>query len=142
LGKIFSGLAIYLELPGPIGFYAAMLDAGHDTILIVEDEVLIRIIAADALEESGFKVLEAGNATEALGILDDHDEVAVLFTDINMPGDMDGLALARHVSHQRPEIKVVVTSGKQWLDSSSLPDDGVFLPKPYRASQLAAAMAR
>jgi CheY-like chemotaxis protein len=118
-----------------------MLDAEHDTILVVEDETLIRIIAADALEESGFRVLEAGNANEALHILASHEEVAVLFTDINMPGEMDGLALARRVSSERPEIKVVVTSGKQWLDSSSLPDDGVFLPKPYRASQLKAAVS-
>jgi len=119
-----------------------MREAEHDTILIVEDEVLIRIIAADALEDSGFTVLEASDAAEALRILARHDEVAVLFTDINMPGDMDGLALARHVASERPEIKVVVTSGKQWLDATSLPDAGVFLPKPYRASQLTAAITR
>lgn len=119
-----------------------MIDETHDTILVVEDETLIRIIAADALEESGFKVLEAANAAEALIILKDHQEVAVLFTDINMPGDMDGLDLARRVASERPEIKVIVTSGKQWLDSSSLPDDGVFLPKPYRTAQLTAAVVQ
>jgi len=118
-----------------------MLRGEHNTVLVVEDEVLIRIIAADALEDSGFKVLEAANAAEALKMLDEHDEVAVLFTDINMPGDMDGLALARHVSEERPEIKVIVTSGKQWLDSASLPEAGMFLPKPYRASQLAAMLS-
>lgn len=119
-----------------------MFGATHDTILVVEDETLIRLIAADALEESGFKVLEACNAAEALTLLDEHGEVAVLFTDINMPGEMDGLALARHVARERPEIKVIITSGKQWLDSSSLPDEGMFLPKPYRPSQLTAAVAR
>jgi CheY-like chemotaxis protein len=128
------------ELSPPFGDYAVMSSGEHNTVLLVEDEVLIRIIAADALEDSGFKVLEAANAAEALQILDEHEEVAVLFTDINMPGEMDGLALARYVSEERPEIKVIVTSGKQWLDSSSLPEAGMFLPKPYRASQLAAML--
>lgn len=118
-----------------------MADAEHDTILVVEDETLIRIIAADVLEASGFTVLEACNAAEALTLLKNHDEVAVLFTDINMPGEMDGLALARRVSRDRPEIKVVITSGRQWLDSGSLPDAGVFLPKPYHTSQLKAAVS-
>lgn len=119
-----------------------MAGKAHNTILVVEDEVLIRIIAPDTLEHSGFKVLEAGNSAEALKILEENDEVAVLFTDINMPGAMDGLALARHVARNRPEIRVIVTSGRQWLDASSLPDDGIFLPKPYGASQLAAAVGR
>lgn len=108
------------------------------TVLIVEDEIFVRIIAADMLSDCGFQVLEAGNATEALALIADHDDIAVLFTDVNMPGTMDGLELARHINDIRPEIRIVVTSGRQWLSRSDLPNDGMFLPKPYRGLDLTA----
>lgn len=106
------------------------------TVLVVEDETFVRMIAADALAESGFQVLEAPDATEALALLEKH-EVAVVFTDINMPGPIDGLELADIVSTRFPRVKVIVTSGKQWLEPEDLPDDSLFLPKPYRPTQLA-----
>ena len=119
-----------------------MKDPATPTVLIVEDEVFVRIIAADLLTDSGFQVLEAANADEALALLAEHRDVAVLFTDVNMPGEMDGLALAQHVVASRPEIKVIVTSGRQWLQRSDLPDDGLFLPKPYRGAELAEMIHR
>lgn len=112
-----------------------MISQSPATVLIVEDEFLVRLIAADSLSESGFSVLEAQDAEEALALLDRH-QVAVLFTDINMPGPINGLELAQMVAQRRPEVKVVVTSGREWIDASRLPDSGVYLPKPYRPAQL------
>jgi CheY-like chemotaxis protein len=110
------------------------------TVLLVEDEVFIRIVAADSLAESGFQVLEAADAESALHLLDQHEEVVVLFTDINMPGEIDGLELAEIATRRRPHVKVVVTSGREWIDNSRLPDHGVYLPKPYRPAQLSSVI--
>jgi len=112
-----------------------MTTAADATILIVEDECFVRMIAADSLSESGFTVLEAQDAEEALALLDRH-RVAVLFTDINMPGPLNGLELAEMATTRQPEVKVVVTSGQEWIDDKRLPDRGVYLPKPYRPAQL------
>ncbi|MEG3175142.1 response regulator [Sphingomonas sp. RB3P16] len=106
------------------------------TVLLVEDEVLIRIVAADMLTDSGFTVLEAGDAAEALEMLATHKDIGVLFTDVNMPGQMDGIELAAQVVRLHPEIKVIVTSGRQWLEDDSLPDHGRFLKKPYGQREL------
>jgi two-component system, response regulator PdtaR len=113
-----------------------MPSSTRPAVLIVEDEPLIRFAAADVLAETGLPVLEAGNADEALALLGAHPEIGLLFTDINMPGEMDGLRLAERVHETRPNIRLVVTSGKQWLSDDQIPDDGVFLSKPYRAQQL------
>ena len=113
-----------------------MNNADDSTVLVVEDESFVRMIAADMLEESGFRVLEAPDASVALELLKQH-QIAVVFTDINMPGPIDGLELARIVTETFPQVKVIVTSGKQWLGPEDLPDHSVFLPKPYRAAQLA-----
>ncbi len=112
-----------------------MHNADDSTVLVVEDESFVRMIAADMLEESGFRVLEAPDASVALELLKQH-QIAVVFTDINMPGPIDGLELARIVTETCPQVKVIVTSGKQWLGPEDLPDHSVFLPKPYRAAQL------
>lgn len=98
-------------------------------VLIVEDEPLIREIAVTAIADAGFDVVEASTAQEALDILGQRTDVGVLFTDVNMPGSLDGLALARMVHDQWPDIKLVVTSGRP-LPSPTL-DDGQFLAKPY-----------
>lgn len=105
-------------------------------ILLVEDEVFIRLVTADALSDGGFMVLEAQDAHEALRILGETPHVDLLFTDINLPGNVDGIELSRLVEERRPGTRLVVTSGRQHLRDSDLPDDGVFLPKPYRADQV------
>ncbi len=106
-------------------------------VLIVEDEVFIRIVAADILSDCGLPIYEAGCASEALELIAAHPEIALVFTDINMPGDMDGLALAVRVFALWPHIGLIVTSGGQLLRDRDVPDSGVFLPKPYRAADLA-----
>ncbi|AXB79570.1 response regulator [Novosphingobium sp. P6W] len=102
------------------------------TVLIVEDEVFIRMIGVDMLEDSGFRVLEAKNADEALEILKNGADVKVLFTDIRMPGKMDGLELAEFVHARWPEIKLLITSGHCRLSDDEVPDGGRFVAKPYK----------
>ncbi|OHV17418.1 response regulator [Methylorubrum extorquens] len=110
-------------------------------VLVVEDEPLLRMIAVDILEDEGFTVLEAATADAALPILESRSDTGVLFTDVNMPGKMDGLTLATHVAERWPDIRLVVTSGRQELTNEELPDDGQFVEKPYRQRQLVDAIA-
>ncbi|MGO4170102.1 response regulator [Novosphingobium sp. YAF33] len=105
-------------------------------VLLVEDEALIRVIGTDALEEAGYDVLEAGSADEALEILEAYSEVLVLFTDIRMPGSLNGLELARIVHERWPKMKLLLTSGDTWPSENEIPDDGRFLPKPYSVETL------
>jgi CheY-like chemotaxis protein len=100
-------------------------------VLIVEDEFLLRIDAADMIAAAGFEVLEAGNADEAIRLLEARPDITVVFTDIQMPGSMDGLKLARAVKGRWPPIKIVATSGHADVGETDLPEGGRFLPKPY-----------
>jgi CheY-like chemotaxis protein len=102
-----------------------------ETVLIVEDEGLVRLDAAESLREAGFAVLEATDAAEALEIVLSGEEFDVLFTDINMPGEMDGIELARRVHDCRPAVRLVLTSGAIKPTRDQLPDDGAFIAKPY-----------
>ena len=106
------------------------------TVLVVDDEELIRMLGCDTLEFGGYHVLEAANAAEALRCLEHGTEVLVLFTDVNMPGPLDGLDLAKLVHDRWPEVKILVTSGRLQLQAPELPDKGLFLSKPYRAEEL------
>ncbi len=109
-------------------------------ILIVEDEYLLRLDSADTIESAGFEVIQAGNADEAIAILKARPEIHVVFTDIQMPGSMDGLKLARFVRDRWPPIKIVATSGRVMVGEDDLPDGSVFLPKPYRGAQVVATL--
>jgi CheY-like chemotaxis protein len=106
------------------------------TVLLVEDELFVRMIGADALSEAGYRVIEAGDADEALERLEDGGDVQVLFTDIRMPGTMDGLALAGEVHRRWPTIRILLTSGDTRPTRAAIPDDGRFLAKPYRFEAL------
>ena len=101
------------------------------TVLVVEDEGLVRLDAAESLREAGYAVLEATDAAEALDILLSDEDVDVLFTDINMPGDMDGLELARRAHDARPNVRLLLTSGAIKPSREQIPDDGAFIAKPY-----------
>ncbi|WP_213739566.1 response regulator [Bradyrhizobium sp. dw_411] len=109
-------------------------------VLVVEDELLIRMHAAEMIEEAGFEVVEASNAYEAVGILEARLDVAVVFTDIQMPGSMDGLKLARAVRDRWPPIHIIATSGLVDVRTGDLPQGGRFLPKPYSPAQITAAL--
>jgi CheY-like chemotaxis protein len=111
------------------------------TVLIVEDEFLIAMSASAVFAQAGFDTIEASNADEAIAVLQERD-VDVVFTDIRMPGSMDGLRLARHVRDRWPPIKIMVTSGHHLIQNGDLPDGGVFLPKPYTDAAIVAAISR
>jgi CheY-like chemotaxis protein len=100
-------------------------------VLIVEDELLLRGYAVEMITSAGFEVIEAGNADEAIEILEATPDITVVFTDIQMPGSMDGLKLARAVRGRWPPIKIVATSGLVDVGEKDLPEGGRFLPKPY-----------
>jgi CheY-like chemotaxis protein len=105
-------------------------------ILIVEDEFLVRTLAVEIVEEAGFSAVEVANAEEAIRVLQSRPDVRVVFTDIDMPGSMDGLELARAIRHRWPPIQVVLTSGKIRPAADELPDRSHFVPKPYNFSRL------
>lgn len=105
-------------------------------VLVVEDEPLIRMVAADAIADVGIMAWEAGDADEALHVLEEHPNIGLVFTDVNMPGQMDGLDLAHEVSARRPDVSLIVTSGAVNVPDEQLPDDGTFLQKPYPTHRL------
>lgn len=106
-------------------------------VLVVEDELLVRMTAADELEEAGFQVLEAANADIALKMLEARsDEVQVLFTDVNMPGSMDGMELAEQVHERWPHVLLLISSGYARPRPDEIPDHGRFVPKPYIGATL------
>lgn len=109
-------------------------------VLIVEDEFLLRMDSAEMLKEAGFEILQAGDADEAIAILSTRSDIHVVFTDIQMPGSMDGLKLARFVRNRWPPIKIVATSGRVHIEGDDLPAGSVFLPKPYHGPELVAAL--
>lgn len=106
-------------------------------VLIVEDESLLRMDAVDMIVAAGFEAVEAANADQAIDILEARRDIAVVFTDIQMPGSMDGLKLARAVRGRWPPIKIVATSGLVNVRETDLPEGGRFLPKPYSPIQVA-----
>ena len=110
------------------------------TILVVEDEAFISLVVSDELEEAGYHVLTAGNADQAIALLEKH-EVRCIFTDIDMPGgSMDGLKLAAAVRDRWPPIDIIITTGKSKPQPHQMPAGSVFLPKPYRTQAVIEAV--
>jgi CheY-like chemotaxis protein len=109
-------------------------DLFRPTILIVEDDQLLRLLTVDIVEGAGFVALQADNADEAVAILETRSDIALLLTDINMPGSMDGLKLAHAVRNRWPPIKIIVVSSR--VPNSILPTDSRFFVKPYHGEKL------
>jgi CheY-like chemotaxis protein len=109
-------------------------------VLVVEDDYLLRLDAADMIKAAGFEVIEAANADEAIVILESRNDVAMVFTDIQMPGSMDGLRLARAIRGRWPPIKIITTSGQRIIEELDLPEGGRFLPKPYNLTQVSGVL--
>ena len=105
-------------------------------VLVVEDEPLLRMLAVEVVEEAGFLAIEARDADEAVELLESRTDIILLFTDINMPGSMDGLKLAHAVRDRWPPIKILLVSGQQRLQSSDLPSNSCFVGKPYQATAM------
>jgi CheY-like chemotaxis protein len=111
------------------------------TVLIVENEAIIRIELAAQLVDMGLRVLVACDADEAISLLDAHREIGLLLTDVLMPGSMDGVRLAHHVRNRWPPIKIVATSGRPGLRVGDLPSGSTFFPKPYSPATVRKAIA-
>jgi len=109
-------------------------------VLIVEDEFLLRMDAVDMITAAGFEALEATNADDAIAVLESRRDISVVFTDIQMPGSMDGLKLARAVRGRWPPIKIVATSGRAHVSPQDLPEGGRFLAKPYSPREIAGVL--
>lgn len=105
-------------------------------VLVVEDDAILRLHALDIVEEAGFTAIEAKNADEAITILEKRSDIVLLFTDVNMPGSMDGLKLAHAVRNRWPPIKIVVVSGHVQVDQNDLPSHSRFFGKPFEAQKM------
>ncbi len=114
--------------------------AGPIQILVVEDEPLLRMDISDHLSDQGFHVFEAGDADEAIAILENNLEIRLIITDIDMPGSMDGLKLAEAVRDRWPPVKIIVVSGHRMVEITDLPDGSVFFSKPYSPARVISSM--
>jgi CheY-like chemotaxis protein len=118
------------------------LDHAHlpPVILVVEDEMLLRMRAVDMVEDAGYVPVEAVDADEALTILQSRSDISLLFTDVQMPGSMSGLQLALAVHESWPRIKIILASGQLKLSKSEIPENSRFFGKPLDSSEMIAEM--
>src|SRR5436190_7884692 len=109
-------------------------------VLVVEDEMVLRMRAVDIVEDAGFTAVQAVNADEALSILESRSDIALLFSDIQMPGSMNGLKLAHAVHDRWPLIKIILVSGQVKLSDKERPADSRFFGKPLEVKQMIAEL--
>jgi len=109
-------------------------------VLVVEDEMLLRMRAVDMVEDAGYTSIEAVDADQAVAILEARSDVALMLTDIQMPGSMDGLKLAHAVHRRWPPIKIMLVSGQLKLANTDIPLDSRFFGKPLDAAEMIAQM--
>jgi DNA-binding NtrC family response regulator len=112
------------------------------TVLVVEDDAIQRWFAVSMVEAAGFEAIEAGNADEAVRILESRKDIRIVFTDINMPGSMDGMKLAACIRDRWPPVEIILTSGEFGEKDVTLPARGLFFPKPYDPNAVSEAMRR
>ena len=103
----------------------------RQAVLIVENHELVRMFLVGLVETEGFEAIEAANADEALPILEGRPDIALLVTNVVMPGRLDGVGLAHAVDSRWPSVKIIVASGKRGLKESDLPGKSLLLAKPY-----------
>jgi two-component system, response regulator PdtaR len=109
---------------------------GKAAVLVVEDEALVRWATRDGIEDAGFQVHDARDADEAIKLLEANPDIGLIFTDVDMPGSMDGVKLAHYVRERWPPVKIIVTSGFKNITGDLLPSGSLFLSKPYQREQL------
>ena len=109
-------------------------------VLVVEDDFLSRLHAVNLVEDAGYIAVEASNADEAITILEARKDIRIVFTDIDMPGSMDGLKLAHAIRERWPPIELILTSGHFDLSDDEIPERGRFFPKPYRDQEIISAL--
>lgn len=104
---------------------------GKPVVLIVEDSPMIRMGAIDLVLSAGYEALEARHADEAIRILELRTDIDIVFTDVQMPGTMDGIKLSHYIRDRWPPVKLIVASGAAILEESMLPAGSRFFSKPY-----------
>lgn len=114
----------------------------RQVVLVVEDEPLLRMMAVDLVEEAGFDAVEAANAAGAVRILEGRSDIRIVFTDIDMPGGMDGMMLAATIRDRWPPISIILTSGHIRSADVTMPLGSVFYPKPYDTQTVIKTMRR
>jgi CheY-like chemotaxis protein len=115
-------------------------EAPRKSVLVVEDETLLRMVAVEMFEDAGFEVLEAETADDAAQILLEAHSIVGLFTDVEMPGSLDGVGLA-HITHKlHPNAAILVVSGRAQIEASDLPPGSRFMSKPYSSVVVLAAL--
>ncbi|MEP9380125.1 response regulator [Aquabacter sp. CN5-332] len=115
---------------------------GKAVVLVVEDSPIIRMGAVDLVRSAGYVALEADSADEAIRMLESRADIDLVFTDVQMPGTMDGIKLSHHIRDRWPPVKLIVASGESVLEEIYLPQGSQFFSKPYRDHAVADAMAR
>jgi two-component system, response regulator PdtaR len=110
------------------------------SVLIVEDEFLLRADTCEFLKECGFNVYEASNADEAIAMLEVHVDIRAVFTDTQMPGSMDGLKLAHYVRRRWPPVTLIITSGQAKPAAEEMPFGSAFVGKPYQLKEVAESL--
>lgn len=103
---------------------------------MVEDDAFLRMVAVEFIGEAGFPLLEASSADEAIALLESHPGIRVVFSDIEMPGSMDGLKLCHYIRDRWPPVLLIVASGKMFVAERQLPIGAKFFPKPYDHSMI------
>lgn len=116
------------------------MNKGKRVVLVVEDNAIIRMGAVDLVLSAGYEALEAGDADEAIRILESRSDIDLVFTDVQMPGTMDGIKLSHYIRDRWPPVKLLVASGNAILEESSLPTGSRFFQKPYEDHAIADAM--
>src|SRR6266851_9733451 len=132
--------------PSPIPKARVMMVLDHSVVpavvLVVEDEMLLRMRAVDMVEDAGYTSVEAVDADEAVAILESRSDIALMFTDIQMPGSMDGLKLAHTVHKRWPPIKIILVSGQLKPANADIPANSRFYGKPLEAKEMIAELQR
>lgn len=110
------------------------------TVLVVEDEFLLNLDISEELLQQGYYVLTATNADEAIKILESRKDIHTIFTDVNLPGSMDGLKLAAAVRDRWPPLNIIITTGKKAPQPDEMPTNSVFVAKPYKRADVLSAL--
>jgi len=117
------------------------MTSSRPAALIVEDQPFVGMVASDILRESGFETFHAYDAEAASRLLEDHPEIEVVVTEVELPGTVTGLDLARHVSARRPDVQLVVTGSSPDLHAGQVPTGARVLRKPYASGELQSLVA-
>lgn len=130
-----------LQVPPFSPYRRQPMNNGRAVVLVVEDSTMIRMLAVGLVLSAGYEALEASDADEAIRFLESRDDIDLVFTDVQMPGTMDGVRLSHYISGRWPPVKLLLVSGNAILEESSLPVGSRFFQKPYDDHVITNAMA-